>query len=226
MPIPFPHYACIKDHYCCFYVGSAPEYVVILRLLRPQIEFQMPGLKLHIGCRDEFRFLLDGDSNCVFSSEIEKKKIEYAYIRELRNDNFKHTLLSFMEESGLKISPISLESTTNKGLCLICPEGINPTKAINAISIEMATQKVKNLGYSPLVLGSDINASLDLKIRPSGKDKLSYIKEASWVLGVENEYTYLAASQGIRTTLVATGVGTNLFKQLFPKAEIIESVQN
>ena len=43
-----------------------------------------------------------------------------------------------------------------------------------------------------------------------------------WVIGVENEQLYEAAAEGKKVTLIPTGIGENLFKKMFPFAEIIQ----
>lgn len=44
--------------------------------------------------------------------------------------------------------------------------------------------------------------------------------DAGHVIGVENEQLFLAASMGIKTTLINTGKGVNLFSKMFPNALI------
>ncbi len=223
MPMPFPHYVQIKDNYCCLYLGNAPEYVVALRLLKPQVEKQLPGLKFWIGCRDEFKYLLAGESQTILLSEIENRKNEFAYIREIRNNKSSHSVLDLMVQSEIQIEPVINEVASNlPKICLICPEGIDPTKSMSKASIGIATSEVSKRGYTPVVVGSDIHYSVDdIKLRPKGDDKIEYINSAGWVIGVENEYLFLGASKGLKTTLVKSGVGTSLLKQLFPHAEIV-----
>lgn len=217
----FPHHVSIKDKYCCFYLGDAPEYVVALRLLKPQIEKKFPELKFYIGCKSGFKYLLEGVSNVVYADNPSKLKNDFAHIREIRNDHQKHSVLEFIEES-ITIEPICTSVDSNKGLCLICPEGLPPTRPMQVI--DHWSNQIAAVGYAPLVLGSDVHTTLsNIKVRPSGDQKMNYIKEAAWVIGVENEYTMLAASQGKKVTLVDTGVGKSLFKKMFPKIQIVES---
>jgi hypothetical protein len=224
MPTPFPHYVRIKDNYCCLYLGNAPEYVVILRLLKPQIEKQLPGLKLWIGCRDEFKYLLAGESQVVLLSELEKRKNEFSHIREIRNNASTHSLFDLMSQSELKIEPVIKSDPSDEmclKACLICPEGIEPTKSMSEASVKICTTEVAKKGYTPIVIGSDMHKSLTcINLRPEGEEKLKYVKAAGWVMGVENEYLFLGAANGAKVTLVKSGVGTSLFKQLFPHADV------
>lgn len=219
----FPQYVKVKDKYCCFYLGESPEYVVALKLLKPQIEKKFPKINFYIGCREEFKYLLDGEK-AVFGPDPYKFKDEFAHIREIRNDHQKHSVLNFVEESII-IEPIfSDRPTTSKGLCIICPEGVPPapsliTKSKFKFNWEWEVGKE---GYAGIVLGSDIHATIsDIKLRPSGEQKINYIREATWVMGVENEYTMLAAAMGKKVTLMKTGVGKELYKKMFPKIEIM-----
>lgn len=223
MPVPFPHYVRIKDNYCCNYLGIAPEYVVALRLLKPQIEKQLPGLKLWIGCRDEFGYLLAGESQVVFQSEMEKRKNEFAYIREIRNNATSHSILDLMVQSEIKIEPIPKKiGDVSEKICLICPEGIEPTKSMSEASLDIAAHEAARLGYTPIVVGSDVHHSIKkIHLRPQGEDKIKYAKAAGWIVGVENEYLFLGASSSIKITLVESGIGTSLFKKLFPYTEVI-----
>lgn len=217
MPIHFPHYVQIKDKYCCYYLGNSPEYVVALRLLKPQIEEQLPGLKLCIGCLECFKYLLEDEKDVTFN--VNKK--EFAYVREIRNNSLKHSILSLMEESNLKINPVSKINSKKGGLCLICPEGIEPTKPMTQSDIATWKEKAIQLGYAPIVVGSDVHHSLSISIRPNGNEKFKYLEEANWLIGVENEYILLGATKGIKTTLIKTGIGHTLFKQLAPGIEVV-----
>jgi hypothetical protein len=218
MGLPFPHYVRVKDRYCCHYLGNSPEYVVALKLLKPQIEAQLSGLELHIACRDELYYLLEDEPNTTRISKLDKN--EYSYVRELSNDQNTHSILKLMEESALNIFPISTIAKKEKGFCLICPEGIHPVKSLKQTTLDFMQTEIEKKGYKPIVLGSDVHHSLNIKIRPYTKEKYKYIDEASWVIGVENEYLFLGAAKGLKSTLFVTGVGENLCRKMFPLMEL------
>ncbi len=220
MAIAFTNYIHIKDNYCCFYLGNAAEYVVLLKLLRSQIEEQLPGLNFYIGCRDEFAYLLTDVGKTILLSQLHNRKGEFAYIRELANHANYHAIQKFMEESDLDIKPLSTSTSKEKGLCLICPEGMFPTQPLTETQVISLTDLAKQEGYIPMILGSDVNYSLNIKLRPSGDKKMEYINEAKWVIGVENEYLVLAAYSGVRTTLVPTGRGEVLYRKMFPSISV------
>jgi hypothetical protein len=218
MSIAYPEYVKIKDNYCCCYLGNTAEYVVQLKLLRPYIEKQLPGVRLYLACRDSLYYFLADEPRSLRTSEMSELKHLFAYIREL-NFTDKHPVLEFMEESQLEIPAIAVPET-KPGLALICPEGMQPTKCLTQEQVVTLTKQVERMGYKPVVLGSDIHSVLSLSERPHGEDKLEYIKMASLVVGVENEYLFLAASRACETILIPTGVGTELYKKMFPKNKI------
>ena len=44
----------------------------------------------------------------------------------------------------------------------------------------------------------------------------------TWAIGVENEFTALAPTQGIKTTLIPTGIGENLYKSLYCNLDVFK----
>ena len=60
----------------------------------------------------------------------------------------------------------------------------------------------------------------DVQINP----EYHMISQAGWVIGVEGAPIFEAASRGIKTSLVPTGMGTNLYSKLFPNGEILKNV--
>jgi hypothetical protein len=203
-------------------LGNNAEYLVQLKLLRPAIEQQLSGIKLYLCCRDSLYYLLDDSPNTLPESELYHFKNRFAYIRELTIKQ-KHPVLEFMEESELTIPQLGI-GVFKKGLALICPEGLLPTKSLTAAQVNKLKDLVVKEGYSPLVIGSDIHAVLPLSLRPKGKEKLSYLQEASYVVGVENEYLFLAGSLGKDTGLVPTGLGTELYKKMFPQNKVLKHI--
>ena len=79
-----------------------------------------------------------------------------------------------------------------------------------------------NKGYSPLVVGSDINEVLKIENRPYGKEKIDYIDNSAIVVGVENEYLFMSGSKNKPTFLVPTGLGESLYTQMFPDGKILK----
>jgi hypothetical protein len=219
MSIAYPEYVKIKDNYCCCYLGNTAEYVVQLKLLRPYIEKQLPGIRLYLACRDSFFYLLADEPRSLRTSEMAEFKHLFAYIRELTFKD-KHPVLEFMEESQLEIPAIAQPVAKQGGMALICPEGMQPTKCLTSEQLAAVTKHVEKMGYKPVVLGSDTHSVMKIGLRPSGDNKLEYVRMASLVVGVENEYLFLAASRATDTVLVPTGIGTELYKKMFPKNKV------
>ena len=94
-----------------------------------------------------------------------------------------------------EISVPEVEITTK---CTILSHGNYPTKNLVKHQIEYLKNMAINQGY---------------QVEDGYED-------AGWVIGVENVELFKAAARGIRTTLVQTGVGHNLYKKMFAKGEI------
>ena len=144
----------------------------------------------------------------------------FAHIRNIVCENT-HPILNFIQESKLEI-PIISKPIAKSGLALICPEGINPTQSLKQKDIEILKQKAFQYGHVPIVLGSDIHATLPISLRPQNKEKLKYLTEAAMVFGVENEYLFLGGAMGKDTVLIPTGLGTELYKKMFPFNKILK----
>lgn len=109
-----------------------------------------------------------------------------------------HPVEALMAESNLEYpEPPELSVPTRK--CVLWTKGVLPTKSLT----EPQIQAVKS------VFG-------DMNVEINGS-----IENAGWVVGVESEAVFSAASQGIMTSLIDTGIGHNLFCDMFPNAEVI-----
>jgi len=113
----------------------------------------------------------------------------------------KHPVLELVEESNLTLEhlkPPKIEKLNLK--CAICPKGNAPTQSIDGSKVEKLKKMVTLQGYTAV---------------------LDDAENAGWVIGVENEQLFNAATKGVRTTLIPTGLGTDLYKKMFPSAEIM-----
>jgi len=72
-----------------------------------------------------------------------------------------------------------------------------PTKPLTNVQIDKAKSMCQAEGYF-----ADIDGD---------------VTGAGWVIGVESIALFQAATQGIKTSLIPTGVGTDLYKAMFPK---------
>jgi hypothetical protein len=220
--IGFNHYVNIHRNYCLAYFGLVPEYVIQLRILRQIFSVKFPTLCLFIACLDDFMFMLKGEDNVVPYSEMRDNKQKFAYIREIGTSlSPPHSIYSLVEESvpNLVVKRELRQATAHR--CLVCPDGAYPTKAYDDVKKLRAYAESK--GHCAIIAASDLHPSTkEFDVRPTGQDKLNIIAKADWVIGVENEYLFEAVRLGIKTTLIPTGLGTNLYKFLSPDGEIFK----
>lgn len=103
MTVPFPEYAKIKNKYCLCYFGPNRDYVKQLKYVRPLMEKELPGTLIYLCCRDDFFNIFEGEDYTLPMSEIQKRKKEFAYIRELTYNMEDHPILAFLEESKINL---------------------------------------------------------------------------------------------------------------------------
>ena len=201
MAIALPHYAKIKDRYCISYFGRSNEYLVQLLLLRPNIEKELQGIQIYIACLDEVFYILSGHPRILTCEQFRENEKNFAYIRNLTCNLQEHPVEALMEESQIPLRIDVPTPSSNNGRCIIMPEGIVPTRTMTQIQIEECKSLATRKGFVPEISNN--------------------FNEAAWVIGVENEYFYAAAAHGIPTTLVPTGIGTNLYRKMFERGEIL-----
>ena len=197
MTLPLNQYAKFKDRYCISYSGPSKEYLHLLSYLRPAIEAELPGIQIYLCGRKECL----PDTERVFEiSEIEQKRNELAYIRDLKCDLIHHPVEALLKESNLNLTYWTppIQRMSQGKYYILCPNGTLPTKTLSPKQIDALKIKIGHLEIS------------------------DNIENADWVIGVESVGLFKAAMLGIKTTLIATGLGTNLYKKLFPSGEIMD----
>lgn len=200
MGIPFTEYVKIKDKFCLRYVGNNTEYILQLQALRPQIEQQLPGLKLFIACVDSEYPRFQNDPQIICATQLHQERNKFGYIKDFANCLQEHPVLKFLDESKIVVHPIETPHLPATTICGICPYGSTPVQSLNNDEITFLETLASSKGFSPRV---DEN-----------------INDCGWVIGVENKPLYEAAIKGIQTTLVPTGLGLELYKKMFPLGEI------
>lgn len=200
--IPLPEYAKIKDNYCVAYNGHCRDYVVLLRVLRPFIEREFPGIRIHLCCRDDHMYVLSGQDNVLPYSELHSRRSGFAYVRELLAANGCHPVESLVDESAIPIGRASQQPRPTRGSCLVVPHGMHPTRSLSGAQTRSLIEMARSRGFTP---------STEIGWR-----------EADWVVGVESEQLFEAAAAGKATTLVNTGFGKNLYSRVFPDGQIID----
>lgn len=98
----FEQYAKVKDKYCICYFGYNDEYLRQLRLVKPLLEGALPGVEIHLGCKDDKTHLLAG-CDPLKISEIKVRRKEYAYIRELKFNGVSHPVRDLLEECNAPV---------------------------------------------------------------------------------------------------------------------------
>ncbi|MHA2043247.1 MAG: hypothetical protein ACW99G_00550 [Candidatus Thorarchaeota archaeon] len=202
MPLPLMQYAKIKNNYCICYFGPADEYIVQLLYLRPLIEEKLPGIKIHIGCRDGLSYLANQNERMEIKSTIKEKKRSYAHLKELKCNMEDHPIYDLLEKSNLLNLPKKETKEAYTQRCIISSRGMRPTRDLTTNQIKAINQRYKLQGFKEIYISDDIEG-------------------AGIVVGVESTVFYKAACAGIKTVLVPTGLGTDLYKSIVKRPEIL-----
>ena len=181
------------------YFGPSKEYLVQLRLLRPILEKKFVDLNIHFCCKDDDINLL-GKEKTLTMSQLSVKRNKFAHVYEFFTNNQVHPIEEMLKECEITEYETNTPDIEQSNKCVIVSEGNYPTKNLNKAQIN----KLKN------------------KATASGYEVGEGLEGAGWVIGVESTELFEAAGKGIKTTLVETGVGTNLYEKMFPKGETIK----
>lgn len=200
--INLEHYARIKNNYCLGYFGTSDEHLVQLRLLRPNMERQFPGLKIYLGCKDASYGYLQGCDRVVKVSEIRKRKLEFAHVKELRFNGKEHVIDLFAKRCNLDCRLDIEPQKEHTALCVIVTEGSYPTKNLIKKQVDILKRVARERNYEVEVDGD--------------------IENAGMVMGVESPKLFEAAAKGIKTVLVPTGLGERLYERMFPNGEVLK----
>ena len=100
--IGFEQYAKVKDKYCICYFGYQDEFLVQLRRIKPLIESALPGIQIHLGCKDD-KIHLIADCNPLKLSESKLRRKDYAHIREMSYNGVSHPVKDLLRECGVAI---------------------------------------------------------------------------------------------------------------------------
>jgi hypothetical protein len=200
--IPLPEYAKIKDKYCIAYNGYSKEYIVQLRLLRPIMEKTFPGIMVYLSCRDEHMYLLKNEERIISRNSLKENKNNFAYIREIYCNLIQHPIESFMNESDIKINTNLNKIVGIPSSCVLLTTCVPPVKPLTSTQINKIIDYLSKKGLKPA-----INQPID---------------EFDLVVGVECDQLYEAGAKNKDLILIPTGFGENLFKSMFPWAQIIK----
>lgn len=202
--IEFAKYAKVKDRYCLCYFGPNEEYLLQLKLLKPVVERHFPGIVVGLGCRDDRAHILEGLSEFMKVSEFKAKMDSYGHIREIVYNGASHPILDLVDECGISDCTVVGEPPdVHTRRCVIVTQATYPTKNLEKRQIDILKKTASEAGY---------DVELDTPITRAGL-----------VMGAESYNLFDAASRGIRTKLVPTGIGTRLYKLMFPFGEVLHT---
>lgn len=196
----FPYYNEIRNKVLICYLGHSKDYLVQLRIIRPYLE--KLGLDIWIGCRDEYRDWVD---KVITLSDFEDKKEEFVYSLEITyaSDEI-HPIWKLWKEAEVKLDKIE-QKPPQTTIAILTTECNYPTKPLSIKQTTQLREYLLRKGMSSIVETND----------------KSILDKAGIVAGVENALLFEAASRGIYTILIPTGLGTELYKTLFSKAEVL-----
>ena len=166
------------------------------------MEKQFPGIKICFGCRDDKTHLFDDSEHVMKITELKIKRYEFGHINEIKFDGLNHPIEQFIKNSGITECRILTPNPINTKKCVIVTKGQYPTKDLD----QRETNILKKIGTED---GYDVEVDTD-------------IKSSGLVMGVESRFLFEAAANGIKTKLIPRGLGTNLYKKMFPEGEILE----
>lgn len=206
MAFKFTYYIKIKDRYCLCYFGHNGEYVVQLKLIRPYLEMSYPDLKIYLSCNKNLFYLIQDEDNVLIKEDLYKSKRAFGNIEEIKcNINKKSPVLKLLENAEIKCPVISREASIKTSLCFFSNKCHPPVKPVPEHTLNTIKNSVEKKGFI-------------VNDNPNVND----LERAGWIIGVENEILYLAASMGIKTTLLSSNGSSNVFKMMFPEAEVFD----
>ena len=202
--IELTKYAKIKDKYCICYFGNSDEYLVQLDILKSFIEKKFNGINVFIGCKDDKTFIFENKDYIVKMSDLKDNRLNFGYIREIKFNGTTHPIEDLVNESELSDIAVAgnvLNYVSDK--CVIISQAYYPTVSLTSAKVELLKKIAVQLGFNNIVIDEDITNS-------------------GLVMGVESFGLFQAAKNGIQTKLYPSGLGTNLYKSMFPNGEILK----
>ena len=203
MSIRFDKYNQIKDNLCIVYNGHCPEYLVMLKLVRPTIMKSLPGLTIYLCGQDHFMYLLNDVENVVPISRLDTRHEIFGYVKYVKPTMVSpHPIDVLLTESGIEMSIICKNAGSKSHLCYIFSKGELPTQNLTEQEIDKCKKLAIGKGY-------------EVQLNPNHQ------QDVGWVIGVECLDLVDAASKGIKTSLIPTGIGEKVYHKMFPAMEML-----
>ena len=166
------------------------------------MESTFPGIQVYLSCRDEHMYLLKGEEKIISRTDLKESKNKFAYIREIYCDLIKHPVESFMLESDIPIKTEYKLQIKEPASCVLLTNCTPPVKTLTGNQIKQIIEIMQSKNLVPAIN------------KP--------VSDFDLVIGVESEELYEAGALGKQLILIPTGFGENLFKSMFPWAEILK----
>ena len=166
------------------------------------MEKTFPGIMVYLSCRDEHMYLLKNEERIISRNSLKENKNNFAYIREIYCNLIQHPIESFMNESDIKINTNLNKIVGIPSSCVLLTTCVPPVKPLTSTQINKIIDYLSKKGLKPA-----INQPID---------------EFDLVVGVECDQLYEAGAKNKDLILIPTGFGENLFKSMFPWAQIIK----
>lgn len=195
----FNNFIRVRNKYCCCSFGNNNDYVLMLKHLRPHVEASLPGLQMHIACRDESFYLLQDEPRVTPKSGFDKNN--YSFVREVRPDASDHPIQKLLEESKIPIPIIRSSSPTPTQKVYVSVQSLYPCRPMTDRERDSIVREIEASGRKCCH-----DAAYD---------------GVSSVVATEGELLMAACLAGADCTLLDTGVGGNLMRSMFPSLRTI-----
>ena len=184
----------VRNKYCCCSFGNNNDHVLMLKHIRPHVEMALPGLQMHIACRDESFYLLQDEPRVTPKSGFDRNN--YSFVREIRPDASCHPIQRLLEESQIPAPVLrsSVSHPTEK--VYLSTHALYPCRPVSDRDRDSIAKRI-----------SDEGRRICLDEAYDG---------FSSVVATEGELLMMGCLAGADCTLIETGVGTGLMKSMFP----------
>lgn len=186
-------------------------------MIKNHIQSKSDNLKLFLCGKDEHYEI---GNSIIPKSQFNPD--DYCHVEEIMDSYKNDPIINIMDENNIKYLYDGIGNKRN-GYCLFCPE----TFKNNLSESEILKFKDYLCKKYPevVVVGSDFHVVHDfIKLRPPASEKLKFLKKASIVYSVENEYLYLCGRERINYCFINQEENINQNWKRFFKNHIIKNI--
>lgn len=189
----------VRNKYCCCSFGNNNDYILMLKHIRPYVEASLPGLQMHIACRDESFYLLQDEPRVTPKSGFDKNN--YSFVREVRPDASAHPIQKMLDESQIPIPTIRSSSSHPTHKVYVSIQSLYPCRPVPDRKRESIVREIESSGR---------RCCMD-----------EPYDGVSSVVATEGELLMAACLAGADCALLDTGVGGRLMRSMFPSLRTI-----